>query len=168
MKTAHGPLPAWDWVWVTLGPPKGHARATQGPPKRGAREDLRKCLCLQQKGENRPGGGGRGRAYRRSRRDRAESEKQKPTTEARRRAENSQGREIGKGQELTTDRKRHLHPSRPKSGLPGNRAVPHEQRPPPNVPILPSVVPCPSVMPYPWPNGDILHLTSNALRVTCY
>jgi hypothetical protein len=32
----------WDWVWVTLGSPKGHARATQGPPKRGARVDLRK------------------------------------------------------------------------------------------------------------------------------
>ena len=23
----------WDWVWVTLGSPKGHARATQGPRK---------------------------------------------------------------------------------------------------------------------------------------
>jgi hypothetical protein len=48
------PLPAWDWVWVWVapGPPLGHPMATQGPPKRGASVDLRKCLCLQQKRRN--------------------------------------------------------------------------------------------------------------------
>jgi len=34
----YDPLPTWDWVWVTLGPPKGHARATQASPKGRFRE----------------------------------------------------------------------------------------------------------------------------------
>ncbi|MBZ5507316.1 MAG: hypothetical protein LAO78_17800 [Acidobacteriia bacterium] len=34
----------WDWDWVTQGSRKGHARATQGSPKRGARIELRKSF----------------------------------------------------------------------------------------------------------------------------
>jgi hypothetical protein len=38
------PSACWDWDWVTQGSPKGHARATQGSPKRR----IEQMLCLQQ------------------------------------------------------------------------------------------------------------------------
>ena len=51
------PLPDWDWDWVALGWPKGHPSVTQGPPKRDARVDLRKCFVCNTSWK-RPGGVG--------------------------------------------------------------------------------------------------------------
>jgi hypothetical protein len=48
LKDVCDPLPAWDWVWVTLGSRLGHPRATQAWRKGGPRVDWRKSLCLQQ------------------------------------------------------------------------------------------------------------------------
>jgi hypothetical protein len=56
MKTAHDPLPDWDWAWVTLGSPKGHARVTQASRKGRPSVDFLFGLCFQQELEKRPGG----------------------------------------------------------------------------------------------------------------
>jgi hypothetical protein len=55
------PLPAWDWVWMALGWPLGHPRATPGPSKRHARVTLgsnSRSALFATKREKRPGGVG--------------------------------------------------------------------------------------------------------------
>ena len=70
------PLPTWDWVWVALGWPLGHPRATQASPKDHPSVDVRKRLCLQRKQEN----GGVGSKHNCQNRRNCANRKPKPLT----------------------------------------------------------------------------------------